>query len=161
MCNTDGRRTAQDSEHQDRSARVLHPDVGDKSGSLVRTAFSTGKPPPFDGGEKPRSADENSMLKAIVGNMSRKALVGMNDVECGQEAVDNRDVRRRVATVSSGSSVVRMRSKRIGDERANIIPRIWVNTHARLEFDFGSEPDFSDRWTSFDFMIEKQQREDS
>ena len=39
--NTVGQQIAHHSEHQDRSVHVLHPDVGDQSRSLARTALST------------------------------------------------------------------------------------------------------------------------
>ena len=45
MFNAVGQRIAHHSEHQDRSAHVLHPDVGDPSGSLGRKALSTGHEP--------------------------------------------------------------------------------------------------------------------
>ena len=45
MFDTVDQHIAHYSEHQDRFARVLHPDVGDQSGSLDRTALSTGCEP--------------------------------------------------------------------------------------------------------------------
>ena len=45
MFNTVGQQMVSHSENQDRSARVLRPDVGDRSGSLARTALSTSYEP--------------------------------------------------------------------------------------------------------------------
>ena len=42
MFTTVGQQIAYHSEYKQRSARVVHPDVGDQSGSTARTALSTG-----------------------------------------------------------------------------------------------------------------------
>ena len=45
MFNTVGQQVVHHSDLQDRSAHVLHPDVGDQAGSLPRTAITTGYGP--------------------------------------------------------------------------------------------------------------------
>ena len=46
-CSTVGQQVVHHSDHQDISAHVLHPDVGDQSDSLAREAQSTGYEPNF------------------------------------------------------------------------------------------------------------------
>ncbi|CAK0899784.1 unnamed protein product, partial [Prorocentrum cordatum] len=121
-----------------------------------------GKPPSFGNVKKPDYFDWSFKFKAFIGNQSRKALEGMNQVEYSQNALDygNYDDERRQMPHSLYSMLTmytegtRLSYQCDPQNMGSILFRLMKV----LEFDFGGESEFLDNLAKFENLIEEYEK---